>query len=256
MQKKSKVTLTINGAAGAGGSTISFYSITGGGLSYTESSVTTGFLNTSGSITFTGKVCDSRGRWSDEVSVAIEVVPYAASRFNNYSTQRCTVTSLKNLITMVYSRGPLLSKATGGSFTCSAELISGLKDCKTVEDVVESLSPDLAGLSVADDKINFVFPATDDADKVQAFTQLAAQMNKAAKNQKRVVPKIVDATGSMLIQILIGAIPVIGAFFIGLRKKIFKKKDDDTISAESQITEEPAAKEAIANDGFEDIDDD
>ena len=90
VQTKSKVTLTITGAAGAGGSTISSYSITSGGLSYTASSVTTGFLNTSGSITFTGKVCDSRGRWSDEATVTISVVPYAAPRFNSYSTQRCT----------------------------------------------------------------------------------------------------------------------------------------------------------------------
>ncbi len=90
VQTKSKVTLTVTGAAGAGGSTISSYSITGGGLSYTESSVTTGFLNTSGSITFTGKVCDSRGRWSDEATVTITVVAYSAPRFNSYSTQRCT----------------------------------------------------------------------------------------------------------------------------------------------------------------------
>ena len=90
VQTKSKVTLTITGATGAGGSTISSYSITGGGLSYTASSVTTGFLNTSGSITFTGKVCDSRGRWSDESTVTITVIPYAAPRFNSYSTQRCT----------------------------------------------------------------------------------------------------------------------------------------------------------------------
>ena len=90
VQTKSKVTLAITGAAGAGGSTISSYSITGGGLSYTVSSVTTGFLNTSGSITFTGKVCDSRGRWSDESTVTISVVPYAAPRFNSYSAQRCT----------------------------------------------------------------------------------------------------------------------------------------------------------------------
>lgn len=90
VQTKSKVTLTINGAAGAGGSTISSYSITGGGLSSTQSTVTSGFLNTSGSITFTGKVCDSRGRWSDEKTVTISVVAYAAPKFSSYSTQRCT----------------------------------------------------------------------------------------------------------------------------------------------------------------------
>lgn len=90
VQYKSKATLTINGAAGASGSTITAYSITGGGVSSTQSSVTTGFLTVSGSITFTGKVCDSRGRWSDEATVTINVVAYASPRFNSYTTQRCT----------------------------------------------------------------------------------------------------------------------------------------------------------------------
>ena len=90
VQYKSKATLTINGAAGVRGSTITAYSITGGGISSTQSSVTTGFLTTSGSITFTGKVCDSRGRWSDEVTVTIEVVAYSSPRFVSYNTQRCT----------------------------------------------------------------------------------------------------------------------------------------------------------------------
>lgn len=90
VQYKSKATLTINGAAGASGSTITAYSITGGGVSSTQSSVTTGFLNTSGSITFTGKVRDSRGHWSDEATVTINVVAYASPRFNSYMTQRCT----------------------------------------------------------------------------------------------------------------------------------------------------------------------
>lgn len=65
-----------------------------------------------------------------------------------------TIASLKNLVTMIYSRGSLLSKATGGSFSCSAELIEGLKDCITVEEAVARLTPDLTGLTIADDKIN------------------------------------------------------------------------------------------------------
>lgn len=56
VQTKSKVTLKINGAAGSYGSSISSYSITGGGYTSTASSFTTGFLNSSGSITFTASV--------------------------------------------------------------------------------------------------------------------------------------------------------------------------------------------------------
>ena len=63
-------------------------------------------------------------------------------------------------------------------------------------------------------------------------------------------------TGSMMIQILIGAIPVIGAFFIGLRKKIFNKKEDAVPEDEQAATEASAAAEEKADDGFEDIDDD
>ena len=63
-------------------------------------------------------------------------------------------------------------------------------------------------------------------------------------------------TGSLLIQIIIGAIPVIGAFLIGLRRKIFKKKVEESTPTELNSTEESTALETKANDGFEDIDDD
>lgn len=88
VQSKSKVKLTINGAAGSYGSTISSYSISGGGFSSTASSFTTGFLTTSGTITFTAKVTDSRGRTSDAKTVSISVVAYSAPTFTSYLSQR------------------------------------------------------------------------------------------------------------------------------------------------------------------------
>ena len=42
-----------------------------------------------------------------------------------------TENSLRNLVTMVYTRGPLLSKATGGTFSCSLAQVDALKDCIT-----------------------------------------------------------------------------------------------------------------------------
>lgn len=89
VQTKSKVTLTINGAAGSYGSTISSYSITGGGYTSTASSFTTGFLNTSGTITFTATVTDSRGRVSAAATVSISVVAYSPPSFASYLSQRC-----------------------------------------------------------------------------------------------------------------------------------------------------------------------
>lgn len=89
VQTKSKATLTINGAAGSYGSTISSYSITGGGYTSTASSFTTGFLNTSGTITFTATVTDSRGRVSAAATVSISVVAYSPPSFISYLSQRC-----------------------------------------------------------------------------------------------------------------------------------------------------------------------
>lgn len=89
VQSKSKAKITINGAAGAYGSTISSYSITGGGYSSTASSFTTGFLNTAGTITFTASVTDSRGRVSANATVSITVVTYSAPSFSKYISQRC-----------------------------------------------------------------------------------------------------------------------------------------------------------------------
>ncbi|MFR5595327.1 DUF859 family phage minor structural protein [Anaerostipes sp.] len=92
VQSKSKATITISGADGIYGSTIKSYSISGGGYSGTASTLTTGFLNSSGTITFTATVTDSRGRTSAAATVSISVVAYSPPAFSAYSSQRCTST--------------------------------------------------------------------------------------------------------------------------------------------------------------------
>ncbi|MBC8542502.1 DUF859 family phage minor structural protein [Bianquea renquensis] len=86
---KSKVTLAISGAAGSYGSTIKGYSISGGGYSSTASSYTTGYLNTTGTITFTAYVTDSRGRKSDSKTVSITVYDYTAPTITAFTAFRC-----------------------------------------------------------------------------------------------------------------------------------------------------------------------
>ncbi len=111
-----------------------------------------------------------------------------------------TASSLRNLVTMVYSRGSLLTKATGGRFSCTLEQVEAMKGCVTVEDVLAHLTPDLIGLTVEDDHISFSgFPFIEDADRIKAFTQLAAQMNMAAKERKRIQLKAIDATNEKYI---------------------------------------------------------
>lgn len=89
VQTKSKAKLTINGASGSYGSTITAYSISGGGYTSTASSFTTGFLNSSGTITFSATVTDSRGRTSAAATVSITVQAYAPPSFQSYLSQRC-----------------------------------------------------------------------------------------------------------------------------------------------------------------------
>ena len=86
---KSKCKLTINGASGSNGSTIKSYSISGGGFSSTASSFTTGALTSSGTITFTAKVTDSRGRTSDSKTVSISVLDYMNPNITSFKVIRC-----------------------------------------------------------------------------------------------------------------------------------------------------------------------
>ena len=104
-----------------------------------------------------------------------------------------TATSLRNLAAMLYSRGELISKATGGDFSCTKTQVEALAGCITVKDVQERIKDELVGMEITDGKIVFTgFPYTAEPEKVKAFTQLAAQMGRMAKNQKRTVAKTVD----------------------------------------------------------------
>lgn len=89
VQSKSKAKLTVNGAEGSYGSTIASYSISGGGFAGSSASLTTGFLNSYGDITFTATVTDSRGRVSAAVKVTITVERYFVPYFETYTSQRC-----------------------------------------------------------------------------------------------------------------------------------------------------------------------
>ena len=121
----STATLTINGAAGAQGSTIKSYSISGGGFSSTSSSFTTGILNTSGSITFTATITDSRGRTASKTT-SITVYDYFkpsisvnAFRCNSSGTATDAGTYLR--VTATYNYATVNSKNTiSRSVSCNS----------------------------------------------------------------------------------------------------------------------------------------
>lgn len=93
---KTKAKLTINGAAGNQGSTITSYYIWGGDFTSSSSSFTTGALNKAGTITFTGYVVDSRGRKSENKTVSISVQDYESPIIKNALVFRCTSNGTSN----------------------------------------------------------------------------------------------------------------------------------------------------------------
>ena len=87
VQTKSKLAVTIT-AAGARGSTISSYRTTLDGSTYSASSFTSNALMTSGNLTMTVTVTDSRGR-TKSITKTISVQAYATPSITNLKAERC-----------------------------------------------------------------------------------------------------------------------------------------------------------------------
>ena len=83
-----KAKLTLSGASGAYGSSITSYTITGGGWTATNGALTTGTLASAGNITFTATVTDSRGRKASTTR-AISVIDYTKPGVAVCDVYRC-----------------------------------------------------------------------------------------------------------------------------------------------------------------------
>lgn len=83
-----KAKLTLSGASGAYGSSITSYTITGGGWTATNGALTTGTLASAGNITFTAVVTDSRGRKASTMRT-ISVIDYTKPGVAVCDVYRC-----------------------------------------------------------------------------------------------------------------------------------------------------------------------
>ena len=111
-----------------------------------------------------------------------------------------TVRSLRNLIHMIYVRGKLLSKATGGEFFCTEELAGSLNGCEDIEEIITVSQKGLTGLKFTEDWIAFTgFPSTQDAKVQHVFKQLSERMNEKAKYSKHVILRRIDETNERYI---------------------------------------------------------
>lgn len=109
-----KAKITLSGSSGSYGSSISSYSITGGGYNVNSTSLTTDTLTTSGTITFTASVTDSRGRTSNSVTCSITVLNYTKPSVSSCKVYRCD------------SSGNAANAGTYFAVECTASYSSGI----------------------------------------------------------------------------------------------------------------------------------
>lgn len=111
--------------------------------------------------------------------------------------------TLRNLVNLLYSRGKLIGKATGGHFHVEEGLVEKLKDdsctfaimnfINAVSDYEAEHGAALEGLKITTEKVIFTgFPTASDHEHLTAFAQLAVLMNQQAISQKRIQAKDVN----------------------------------------------------------------
>ena len=130
----------------------------------------------------------------DEVPLDLEL-SFPVSQHNGVT--------LRNLINLLYSRGKLIGKATGGHFHVEEGLVEKLKDDSCTFAIMNFINAvshyeaehgaALEGLRITTEKVTFTgFPTAPDHEHLTAFAQLAVLMNQQAISQKRIQAKDVN----------------------------------------------------------------
>ena len=109
-----------------------------------------------------------------------------------------TADSLHRLINLIYSRGPLISKATCGAFSVTKELVDFLDAAGVIVGTANFIDKvkecgGITGIAFEEDRISFTgFPMSYDNCKVKALQELCCLINKHVLEQKRIQAKIVN----------------------------------------------------------------
>ena len=145
-----------------------------------------------------------------------------------------TGSSLRNLVNLIYSRGVLISRATGGHFSADEELVEVLKDdtctytkanfLAMLSDYEAQHGEALHGLKITENEVIFTgFGRAADMDTLTAYGQLAVLMNDQALTQKRIQAKHVnDANEKYAMRIWLIRIGMGGAEFKKTRAILMK----------------------------------
>lgn len=118
-------------------------------------------------------------------------------------TTQHTGNSLRNLVNLLYTRAGLINKALGTSFAVAQGFTDALalnESLRTVEDFCRAMAAyeeengsAISGVTITQEELSFTtLPETSDPDRLKAFTELVAMMNKQAIDQKRILAKAVN----------------------------------------------------------------
>ena len=181
-------------------------------------------------------------------------------------TTRHTGNTLRNLVNLVYTRAGLINKALGTSFSAEQGLVDALAEAeslgtaedfrKIVTDYEGEFGPALTGITITAETITFSsLPETNSPDKIKAFTELAAMMNKQALDQKRIkAKKVNEENEKYAIRIWLTRLGMNGSEYKGARKVLmenlsgnaaFRTESEKQRWMERQAQKRKAAEEVI-----------
>lgn len=110
----------------------------------------------------------------------------------SFPMEGMTALNLKNLIFLIHSRQYLINQSVGEkNFSIPDGLVEELEGNGEVTmeafvDSIQAYADEIKGIKIADGKVTFRFPYTEDAVKAKTYTDLASAMVKQAKEQKRI----------------------------------------------------------------------
>lgn len=139
---------------------------------------------------------DGEGSYDDLIERIDSVRPTVSFPLSKHRAE-----SVCNLVYTLYSRGALISKATGGGFDASEELVETLRsnDFLHIHEVLEVIEEvghgALKGMRFTEDQVIFDgFRETDVKEEIKAWTELFAAINKTAISQYHVRARRVEET--------------------------------------------------------------
>lgn len=167
--------------------------------------------------------------------------------------------TLRNLVSLVFTRGKLINRALGTSFRVDTGLMETLKtsEIKGKEDFLRAAGAcedGLGGLTFTPERITFSsLPDASEPEAVRAFTELCAMMNRQALTQKRIQAKAVaDDNEKYAMRIWLTRLGMNGPEFKETRKVLmrnlsghsaFRTEEDKERWTQRQAQKRAAAKQ-------------